>query len=211
MTVVVAAGGAPKRREPLVLGTIVALWIVLVVAGFGALLRYKNLPGARGDVPVHWPSQSSLRPPSGKATLVMLAHPHCPCTRASIHELAALMTRLPNELSATVLFVRPAGVDDGWESTDLLESARAIPGVSVQIDDGGREAALFGAKTSGQTVVYDRAGRLVFSGGITPSRGHEGDNVGRSDIVLAVTTAESRSFTNVVFGCALADRAVSGS
>lgn len=188
-----------------------AFWLLLVVAGMGALLRYKNTPGATADAPTRWPSQSALRPTRGQATLVMLAHPHCPCTRASIHELAALMTRLPHELSATVLFVRPAGVDDGWESTDLLSSARAIPGVTVRVDEGGREAALFGAKTSGQTVVYDRAGRLVFSGGITPSRGHEGDNLGRTDIVQAVTAPQARTFTSIVFGCALGDGGTSGS
>ena len=36
----------------------------------------------------------------------------------------------------------------------------------------------FGAETSGQTLLYDRDGRLLFSGGTTGSRGHDGDNAG---------------------------------
>lgn len=190
----------------LVWGAIVLAWLVAVVGGMGALLSYKSTPGTAADPPPRWPIQSSIHPTPGRATLVMLAHPHCPCTRASMHELAALMTRLPHELSATVLFVRPPGAETDWEVTDLLRSATAIPGVSVQVDNDGREARIFRAQTSGQTVVYDAAGRLVFSGGITPSRGHEGDNVGRSAIVNAVTTSASSGVTSAVFGCSLFGR-----
>jgi hypothetical protein len=184
-------------------GAIVFTWFAAILGGMGALLSYKNTPGPGADPPTRWPIQSSIHPPPGRATLVMLAHPHCPCTRASIHELAALMTRLPSELSATVLLVRPPGVEADWEMTDLFWSATAIPGVTVLVDTDGHEAGIFRAQTSGQTVVYDANGRLIFSGGITPSRGHEGDNVGRSAIVKAVTTPALRSFTNVVFGCSL--------
>ena len=193
-------------RGRLVLGAIVTIWLIAVVGGMGALLSYKSTPGTAAEPPARWPIQSSIDPKPGRATLVMLAHPHCPCTRASIHELALLMTRLSGELSATVLFVRPPGADADWEATDLLRSATAIPGVTVQVDDDGHEARIFRAQTSGQTVVYDATGRLVFSGGITPSRGHEGDNVGRSAIVTAVTTSASSGVTNAVFGCSLFGR-----
>ncbi len=190
-------------RGRLVWGAIVVTWLVAIVGGMGALLSYKSTPGAAADPPSRWPVQSSIHPAPGRATLVMLAHPHCPCTRASIHELALLMTRLSGELSATVLFVRPPGAEADWEVTDLLRSATAIPGVTVQVDNDGHEARIFRAQTSGQTVVYDATGRLVFSGGITPSRGHEGDNAGRSAIVSAVTRPASSGVTNAVFGCSL--------
>ena len=38
------------------------------------------------------------------------------------------------------------------------------------------------SKTSGQVVVYDAKGALLFSGGITAARGHMGDNAGRDRI-----------------------------
>jgi hypothetical protein len=46
----------------------------------------------------------------------------------------------------------------------------------------GHEACLFGAATWGQTMVYGRDGRLLFSGGITAARGHYGDNAGTQAI-----------------------------
>ncbi len=50
-------------------------------------------------------------------------------------------------------------------------------------DADGREARHFGAATSGQTLLYDERGTLVFSGGITGARAHAGDNVGRQSLV----------------------------
>ena len=70
--------------------------------------------------------------------------------------------------------------------------------------DDGREARLFGAATSGQTMVYGRNGHLLFSGGITAARGHYGDNAGASAIgaLLEQPTPQSGRKT-AVYGCAL--------
>jgi hypothetical protein len=57
--------------------------------------------------------------------------------------------------------------------------------------------------TSGQTVLYDNEGALLFSGGITGARGHAGDNAGRTSLVeLLNRGAAGRSRTSV-FGCPL--------
>jgi hypothetical protein len=45
------------------------------------------------------------------------------------------------------------------------------PAQRARADAEGVEMHRFGALTSGQTLVYDAAGRLLFSGGITASRG----------------------------------------
>ena len=57
-------------------------------------------------------------------------------------------------------------------------------------------------------LVYDVDGRLRFAGGITGSRGHEGDNLGLRE-VLAIIQGRSTSNTlvNSVYGCPLADPA----
>jgi hypothetical protein len=133
----------------------------------------------------------------------MLAHPHCPCTRASIGELALLMAHSQGRVTAYVLFLKPAGFSDDWEKTDLWHSAASIPGVKVMIDDGGAEARRFHAATSGQTMLYDAEGRLLFSGGITGSRGHAGDNAGRSAIVSLLNTGAAERAETFVFGCRL--------
>ena len=73
------------------------------------------------------------------------------------------------------------------------------------LDDDGREARLFHAATSGQAVLYDPQGRLLFSGGITASRGHSGDNAGRSSIVSLVHAGVPDRTETSVFGCPLFD------
>ena len=137
----------------------------------------------------------------------MAAHPHCPCTRASIGELNALMARTGGTLEAIVLFERPDAMPDGWERSDLWESAAAIPGVRAVRDVNGVEAARFGALASGQTMVYGADGALLFSGGITGARGHMGDNAGRSAIVALAHGDVPAVSRTPVFGCALAGAA----
>lgn len=137
----------------------------------------------------------------------MLAHPKCSCTRASIGELAELMERVRGTVDAHVLFLHPDDADARWEHTDLWTRAAAISGVTVHSDVGGREAARFRAATSGDTVVYDANGALVFRGGITAARGHAGDNPGRQRIVSLITAGTADRPTSPVFGCPLQDPA----
>src|SRR5688572_21243252 len=195
------------RREPVVwvLGAIV--WLGAVLAGVGVLWAYKSTPGQAGAAPPAWPEASSLDRDAARPTLIMLAHPKCPCTRASLDELSVVMSRFHTQVRAYVLFVRPDGVEPGWEETYSLARARDIPGVTVVVDDAGREAARFGASVSGQTVLYDQGGRLLFDGGITGARGHAGANPGRSRVVslLASRQPGRAAPTSPVFGCRLAD------
>jgi hypothetical protein len=181
----------------------VVLWVFAVSGGLWILWGYENTPGASAKPPVRWPAGSRIQRAPESATLVMLAHPHCPCTRASIGELASLMAHAQGRVTAYVLFLKPAGFSDQWEKTDLWQSAARIPGVNVLIDDGGSEARRFHAATSGQTMLYDAEGRLLFSGGITGSRGHAGDNAGRSAIVSLLQTGTAKRAETFVFGCQL--------
>jgi hypothetical protein len=142
-----------------------------------------------------------------KPMLLMLAHPHCPCTRASVGELAQVMAHAVGKVNAYVLFVKPSGAGADWDDTDLRRSAAAIPGVMVLTDENGTEAARFGAETSGHTLVFDRNGTLIFSGGITASRGHAGANAGESAVLAALSQQAIVRNRPPVFGCSLAVRA----
>ena len=192
-----------RWRERLLWCLFAVLWLGALGVGARVLWNFQTTPGAAASSAGMWPAASRLQRDGGRATLVMVAHPHCACTRASVGELTGLMQRLRGRMSAHVLFVRPAGVPAGWEETDTWRAARGIPGVAVWKDEGGVEAARFAARTSGQVLLYDRAGRLVFSGGITPIRGHLGESVGQKRIVSLVTTGRAESATSRVFGCAL--------
>jgi hypothetical protein len=47
---------------------------------------------------------------------------------------------------------------------------------------------------------------LLFQGGITASRGHEGENAGENAIVAIVNGRAAPQNKTLVFGCALPDR-----
>ena len=179
------------------------VWLIAVVGGMRVLLKYENAPGTAGDPPATWPAQSRIARTAGLPTVVVVGHPKCPCTRATIGELAVLMARLHNRVTAVVVLVRPHGTPDGWDDTDLRRSAAEIPGVTVMSDLDEAEADLFSAQASGQTMLYDASGKLLFSGGITSARGHSGDNAGRSSIVSFVTDGTAEHTRTPVFGCAL--------
>ena len=181
------------------------LWMAVVSSGTVALWRYSMTPGDPGAPPEQWPQAASIPMARGRYTLLMLVHPQCSCSRASLSELAKVMTRSDFDADAWVLFVKPSGFGDGWEKTDLWRRAEEIPRVTAVLDDRGREAALFGARTSGQTLLYDPRGRLVFAGGITAGRSHEGDNIGESRLVSLVTEGRADANHASVYGCALND------
>lgn len=189
----------PRR---VLLGSI--LWLVTVSLGFAWMARYENSPGSRGATPpMEWPCPEALpRDPDGP-TLVMVAHPKCPCTRASLEELNRLLARCPKRPRTYVLFYEPEASDATWSDSGLWQRAAAIPGVRVQRDPEGRLARRWGSETSGHVYLHDGQGRLVFQGGITASRGHVGDNHGSGAIIALLQGNGIARSETPVFGCQL--------
>lgn len=179
------------------------LWLLAVGVGFHVLLEYGSAPGALEPPQARWPSASTIVPAPGLPTLVVALHPHCFCSRATLDSLARLMTCCRGKLEAHVLVLRPRAFPAGWERTDLWRDAAAIPGVTVRADVDGREAAWFGAATSGHTVLYSAAGRRLYHGGITLARGHLGANPGLEAVRLGVLEGRAEAATWPVFGCPL--------
>jgi hypothetical protein len=167
------------------------------------IMAYSSEPGSAAAAPADWPAESRLNGPLDRPLLVLFAHPRCPCTRASIGELARLMGRFPGQIDAHVVFLKAEGTGQDWSHTDIWRSASAIPGVAVHQDDAGAEAHRFGAETSGQTLVYDTTGHLRFQGGITASRGHEGGNAGTDAIAEILDSGAAPQLALPVFGCEL--------
>jgi hypothetical protein len=105
--------------------------------------------------------------------------------------------------STYVLFHQPREAAPDWGHTALRDHVDAIPGVTILEDPDGREAARFGAMTSGHAVFYDRQRQLRFAGGITPARGHEGSNHGREAIHHLLQRRTAVNVSAPVFGCDL--------
>jgi hypothetical protein len=194
---------ASRRARAVLVGAIV-FWGACVGSGMAGLARYSSTEGAAGAPPQRWPASAAVAPSSDRVTLLMFAHPRCPCTRASLGELAELMARTGDRVDAHVLFVRPEGAGDDWDDSDLEAQAAAIPGVKVSVDGEARQAELFRSTTSGHVLVYGADGALLFSGGITAARGHMGDNLGVEAVRALARGAVAAVARTSVFGCALA-------
>ena len=180
------------------------LWLSTAVGGVIYLTRYENTPAEKSaSYPSDFPSESRIERNAERATLIFFAHPKCPCSRASLRELARLMTDVNGKLQAYVVFSKPKDESEEWTATDLRASAEAIPNVRILIDEDERETKIFNAQTSGLTLLYDRAGNLRFDGGITASRGHEGDNAGSRAVFEIVTKDSAENAETFVFGCPL--------
>jgi hypothetical protein len=185
------------------LATAGALWVLGVVTGFLILAHEEFTPVKASPQVALFPRSSALKLVSDKPTLALFAHPHCPCTRASLHELDSLLAQAQNRVSAIVVFIIPDGVPAGWEKGDLWNEAATIPGLRVIRDLGGREAHQFDVEGSGHVLLFASSGKLLFSGGITSSRGHEGDNAGLTAVVSFILDGHASVSQTPVFGCSL--------
>ena len=193
------SGTARLRRARI--GTAVILWVVVTCGGMVAMNWRAASQGQSGAQPPHWPSTSELPFRPRVSNLVMFLHPMCPCSRASIDSLERLLARCGNRVNTTVVFVQPAGAEFTLADSPLVELVASLPGVSLRVDRFGRQAELFDAQTSGHVMLYDPRGRLLFSGGITIARGHNGDNDGLAAVESWISTGSARLTTAPIFGC----------
>ncbi len=187
-------------------------WVLLILGGVFYLIRYTQTPGPSAELrSIDWPVGTYLKSPNGvSGRFIAFLHPRCACSAATLTEVERLLVRFKNKVTATVVFIRPNQASDEWVKGRLWERAMKIANLETVIDDG-TASALFKPRTSGQTYLFDREGKLVFEGGITPSRGHEGDSPGR-EFILNWLSGEDRRLANDnvkhahVFGCILQSR-----
>ena len=178
----------------------VCAWVLAVLAGVCSLASYSATPGAVTHADRLWPAGDQLKRTSGATTLVMTVLPQCPCSRASIHELEELMSRCHGKLCAYAIFDDQISIPSNTD-TSLWKLAAQIDGVTCVHDPDGKLTDLFRARTSGQVFVYDDRGVLRFSGGITESRAHEGDNDGLAAVEAIANGVAPLTARTPVFGC----------
>jgi hypothetical protein len=175
---------------------------VALAAGFWQMWLYAYTPGEAARAPEQWPSVA-LRHDTARPTLVMVLHPECSCSNASVEDLSRVLAKAPARAMVFVLFDTHAVDRDALKTTRLWRDVSAIPDVTPIADATGDEARRFGAFVSGQTFLYDKNGRLAFSGGVTASRGHAGDNDGTDALAALLDAREAPLARTPVFGCPL--------
>jgi hypothetical protein len=200
-------GGMDVTKSRMLLSAGIVLWLAIIGAGFERMWRYSATPGPEAAAASMWPT-TAFAHDTERPTLVMFLHPDCGCSPASLGELARLVAKSPLRFSALVLFGDPM-TGELLSDNAMWRTAAAIPGVTPIHDPGGREAATFDARVSGQTFLYDEAGRLAFSGGMTGRRGHAGDNDGEDALFAFITHGTSSITRTPVFGCLLERRSQS--
>jgi hypothetical protein len=179
------------------------VWTPAVGFGIHKLLQYSYTPGRPATASPEWPANPWIARVRDRPTLLVFAHPHCPCSRATVGELARIVALRKDGLSVAVFFYAPSAQPPGWARTDLWSDASAIPGVRAIEDRDGAAARVFGAFTSGEALLFGKDGRLAFHGGITPSRGHAGDSSGRDAILSLLAGKPAARNTAPVFGCSI--------
>jgi hypothetical protein len=178
-------------------------WGLAVAFGMLLLGAYAAVPGDPGAPPVCWPAGTAVPLDSRRPTLLIFVHPRCPCSRASLDELAMILDRCGDRTAAHALVFRPRRDRPDWVPSALEAALAHIPGLRHRPDRGGEEARRFGAATSGHVLLYDTRGGLIFSGGITPGRGEPGDSRGRAALLGQIMGPEGEGPRHPVFGCSL--------
>jgi hypothetical protein len=192
------------KPSTIVLTILGIFWILAITAWSFTTASYQFSAGSAASPPGRWPLSSRIPLTKDRATLIMLAHPQCPCTHASVAELSRLMSGSRDKVKAYVLFFTPHSLPSHWqEHSALREETEKIPGVTVLDDIDMVEAKRFQAKTSGQTLVYSEKGDLLFSGGITVARGQIGDSIGSRSLTSILESNPTKARTTLVFGCPL--------
>ncbi len=181
-------------------------WLLLAASGVLALWRYELTAGVELGVPHRWPEDSALSPPScDSSVLLMFVHPRCGCTTAGLIELKALMNRTNFHQLPKVTFVllQPQKADAEWIGSNNESLCRQFNNEQIFYDSNSEETARFGVATSGMCLLYSAEGNLVFSGGITASRGHHGPSLGQEYLQSAMESDRSTYRDFPAFGCSL--------
>ena len=184
-------------RKAVTVALILGTATLATLAGTASLIDFETAPGRPPLPPAVWPVNAKIKRAKDRNQIVVVAHPQCGCTQATLRELSDV-----SGPALSVLVFRPNPQSD-WSKDRIGQLVQDIPGATAEWDDAGEGARLFGSSTSGSVLLYGPNGNLLFHGGITQSRGHAGANRGLSQLKLAIQTGQPSMLKSPVFGCSL--------
>jgi len=200
----------PEKRKGRWVYYAVTLWAVACFAGFGALWVYANTEGDLGQPNVGWDLPEQFHAHTTLPTLVVYAHPKCPCTRATFSELQRLQRDHRGDFVTRIIFFEPYHAPRTWRETDLWHQARNMTDTEAIADPGGMISQEAGARVSGTIALYSPREDVLFWGGITPSRAHEGESPGIISLRAILEGRSPLSRSSRVYGCSLRSDAECG-
>ena len=185
--------------------TLIMAWISAIAVGTFALWQYDSEPGPAGHRNPTLASQarSELDEPNRFKICVFL-HPRCPCSVATVRELERMLSLIAKPIDVHAYLYCPRSETESWTKVGAGEVVRKIPGMNVTIDWDADLARQLGVETSGHLLVYSPSSELGFTGGITTSRGHEGDSAGKLHILSIINNGvKTGVLDEPVYGCPL--------
>jgi hypothetical protein len=188
--------------QPYLPRLLIPLWLLLTGLGFSLVSSYGSEPGEATTAPdsIDFALINIDKTPSNK--LLMFLHPKCSCSLASVNEMARLMSRIKNKPELYIYFADPFENDELINS-QLWQLSNNIPNSHVIRDKDSSIAKQLQAETSGSVILYDATGRLLFHGGITASRGHEGSSFGLQALTNLLNEKNNKILSSNVYGCGL--------
>ena len=193
-----------KVSKKVVFGSLAMLWLAFAGAGFCMLWDYAQQPGSIGKVSKAWPANVSEEIlAADQPTLLVFLHPECGCSRAALAELERVAVRAQRPCAIRIYFNDSEALARPAKDGELWASAIRIPGAMLITDSEGQITRAFGAETSGTCLLFDSKKRLLFQGGITGSRGHEGDNPNEDALLAALDGRSTGRVQCNVYGCAI--------
>jgi hypothetical protein len=178
------------------------LWCLALIPGVGYLVTYETKAGVQRGAPHRWPSGTGLARRDDFPTLIVALHPRCSCSQATLTELEEMAQELNRPFHAILLIYEPRGTDFDLRNVSFYKEAQTALHAEVVLDEDGRKAAMFGAETSGQILLYGAAGALMYQGGVTGGRGEVGDNAGLISLKRAIADQVPEP-GSPVYGCGL--------
>lgn len=184
------------------------VWGTAMIASFIWLCAYSNTAGAIEAAPERLDTVAKFDDlvEQESKLLFLFVHPRCPCTWATARQLDRIVRghSTPCRILTYAFYPTDQSAEEleVWRQTRLLAFLATIPNTEIVDDVGGAEALRNGAFTSGTVLFYDD-GILKFQGGITSTRGHEGDAIGSDAIANLLANQKPARSDAPVFGCPL--------
>lgn len=216
-------GGPPRqidmRSKPLrstTLYVFVAVWALLALGGYVAMLAYATTPSDRPVLAARSDSLERSRTTHGSPTLHVFFHPKCPCSVATVAALETIVSRCGDcDLTIEAHLLVPDGEGESFARGEIATALRDLEGVlennrdnrvrleiMVQKEKDCEMAAANHVAVSGHALLVRPDGEVGFSGGLTAERGCRGESEGVEAIVALLHDRAVASRTTPVYGCA---------
>lgn len=183
------------------------IWIILLIVIFSYGLSYHF----RGDINknkykskliqdiynlyIKQNSKILFNKKENKWKFLMFAHIYCPCTKASIVEFDKLSRKYNFEPLIVFDYISEKEISENNFVNEFQSNKHLAENLKINyiIDYQSKIIKQHKITTSGFTVLYDNLHNVIYTGGVTPYRGH----VGESDLHRYLTKLEKNYYLKV--------------